>query len=57
MKVCVRSDSELKELDASQYLDDYSWDIFISEGHAGFLGRNFRADLIRNKAGMPTANT
>ena len=95
MMVCVRSDSELKEFEPSQYLDDYSWDIFIpisrwsillvlmlievmmiilvcamepttlkrnlmeydSHGHAGFLERIFRADLIRNKAGMPTANT
>lgn len=29
MKVCVLSDSELKEFDPSQYLDAYSWDIFI----------------------------
>lgn len=27
---------------------------YDSDGQAGFLERIFRADLIRNKAGMPT---
>ena len=27
------------------------------DGHAGFLDRIFRAAIIRNRAGMPTANT
>jgi D-alanine-D-alanine ligase-like ATP-grasp enzyme len=29
MQICVLSDSELKEFDPSQYLKDYSWNIFI----------------------------
>ena len=31
MRICVLSDSELKEFDPSQYLIDYSWDIFIPQ--------------------------
>ena len=31
MQLCVLSDSELKEFDPSQYLDEYSWDIFIPQ--------------------------
>ncbi|HXQ32481.1 MAG TPA: hypothetical protein VN843_00530 [Anaerolineales bacterium] len=31
MKVCVLSDSELKEFDPSQYLIAYSWDVFIPQ--------------------------
>ena len=31
IKLCVLSDSELKEFDPSQYLEDYSWDIFIPQ--------------------------
>ena len=30
---------------------------YDSDGHAGFLERIFRAAMIRNRAGMPTANT
>lgn len=31
MRLCVLSDSELKEFDPSQYLEDYAWDIFIPQ--------------------------
>ena len=31
MQICVLSDSELKEFDPSQYLNDYQWDIFIPQ--------------------------
>jgi D-alanine-D-alanine ligase len=31
MRVCVLSDSDLKEFDPSQYLVDYSWSIFIPQ--------------------------
>ena len=31
MQICVLSDSELKEFDPSQYLEDYSWELFIPQ--------------------------
>ena len=31
IRLCVLSDSELKEFDPSHYLEDYSWDIFIPQ--------------------------
>lgn len=31
IQICVLSDSELKEFDPSQYLEDYSWNIFIPQ--------------------------
>jgi len=31
MQICVLTDSELKEFDPSQYLENYSWDIFIPQ--------------------------
>src|SRR5262245_6026275 len=31
MQICVLSDSELKEFDPSQYINAYSWDIFIPQ--------------------------
>jgi D-alanine-D-alanine ligase len=31
MQICVLSDSELREFDPSQYLENFSWDIFIPQ--------------------------
>ena len=31
MQICVLSDSELREFDPSQYLENYSWNIFIPQ--------------------------
>ena len=31
MQICVLSDSELKEFDPTQYLNDYSWDVVIPQ--------------------------